>query len=201
MKGILKMNCQKFSNLLFLLRKEKNLTQQNIADKLHISNKTVSKWERGLGFPDILLLPKLSKLLDVDIEKMLKGDLESSQKDIGKINKINFYVCNNCENTIVSTTESDIFCCGRKIEKNKIIENNSDITINEFENEFFIKIDHEMKKNHYISFICIVYFDKYLFIKLYPEQFAETYIPYIRKKFDIYYYCNNHGLFRKKFKK
>ena len=47
MKGTTAMNCHKTGNLISSLRKEKGMTQQELADTLHISNKTVSKWETG----------------------------------------------------------------------------------------------------------------------------------------------------------
>ncbi|HCR83676.1 MAG TPA: XRE family transcriptional regulator, partial [Lachnospiraceae bacterium] len=54
------MDCVKIGKLIAKLRKEKNLTQRNIADALGIQNKTVSKWECGLGCPDLSLWPELS---------------------------------------------------------------------------------------------------------------------------------------------
>lgn len=54
------MDCVKIGNLIAKLRKEKKLTQRNIADALGIQNKTVSKWECGLGCPDLSLWPEQS---------------------------------------------------------------------------------------------------------------------------------------------
>ena len=50
------MNPEKIGSLIFQLRKEKNLTQKQLGEKLGLSDKTISKWERGLGCPDISLL-------------------------------------------------------------------------------------------------------------------------------------------------
>ena len=58
------MNSSKVGKLILNLRKEKNMTQKEVADKLNISDKTISKWERGLGYPDISLLSKLSNIFD-----------------------------------------------------------------------------------------------------------------------------------------
>lgn len=57
-----------------LLRKEKNLTQASLAEKLNISNRTVSKWENGDGFPDITILPELAEALGVSVDELLKGE-------------------------------------------------------------------------------------------------------------------------------
>ncbi len=57
------------------LRKSKNITQRELANKLGISDKAVSKWERGLGIPDVSLLTKLSIILDIDVESLLAGNI------------------------------------------------------------------------------------------------------------------------------
>lgn len=69
------MDCSKVGNLIRALRNEKAMTQRQLADAMNISDKTISKWERGLGCPDVSLLPELSSLLGVDIEKILSGEL------------------------------------------------------------------------------------------------------------------------------
>lgn len=56
-----------------LLRKEKGLTQTALAQKLNISNRTVSKWENGDGFPDITILPEIADILDVTVDELLAG--------------------------------------------------------------------------------------------------------------------------------
>lgn len=56
------------------VRKEKNMTQKELADKLYISDKAVSKWERGLSMPDIGIIDKLSEILEVSVSEILKGE-------------------------------------------------------------------------------------------------------------------------------
>lgn len=67
------MDYQKVGLLIATLRKEKGLTQKELADKLGITDRAVSKWERGLGCPDVSLLDDLSRILDVSILEILKG--------------------------------------------------------------------------------------------------------------------------------
>jgi transcriptional regulator with XRE-family HTH domain len=67
------MNYEKIGILIASLRKEKGLTQKELADKLGITDRAVSKWERGLGCPDISLLDDLSRILDISILEILKG--------------------------------------------------------------------------------------------------------------------------------
>ena len=53
------------------LKKKKNMTQSDLAEKMNVTDKAVSKWERNLSCPDISSIPKLSEILDVSVEKLL----------------------------------------------------------------------------------------------------------------------------------
>ena len=64
------MDASKIGELIYQLRKEQQLTQAQLAEKLAISDKTISKWERGLGCPDISLLGELAKILGIDVQKL-----------------------------------------------------------------------------------------------------------------------------------
>ncbi len=61
------------------LRKKQGLTQQQLADKLNLSNKTISKWESGNGSPDISNLPVLAETLGISVDELLKGDIIDSE--------------------------------------------------------------------------------------------------------------------------
>ena len=69
------MDIEKVSKAITYLRKRSNLTQKDLADRLGISDKAVSKWERGLSLPDVSLLGKLSIILDTDTDSLLSGDV------------------------------------------------------------------------------------------------------------------------------
>ena len=69
------MNDNKIGAALSFLRKRAGYTQKDLADRIGISDKAVSKWERGLGLPDISYLRKLSILLDTDSDSLLAGDV------------------------------------------------------------------------------------------------------------------------------
>ncbi len=193
------MDCTKVGKLLYDLRKEKHMTQKEIADKMNISDKTVSKWERGLGCPDISLLSELSDIFDVNIEKILQGDLSINDTDGGNMKRIKFYVCSACGNIITSTGLGEISCCGRKLESLQVQEINEEhnMQATQVENDYYITFNHEMTKEHYISFIAYVMFDRVHLVKLYPEQNAEVRIPIMRKG-ELYYYCSKHGLMKQK---
>lgn len=68
------MNNQKIGAFIARLRKEKDLTQAALAEKLSVSNRTVSKWENGDGLPDISILPQLAVALDVSVDELLRGE-------------------------------------------------------------------------------------------------------------------------------
>ena len=189
------MDCSKVGKLILGLRKEKDMTQKQLADAMNISDKTISKWERGLGCPDVSLLRGLSEVLNVDIEKILLGDLEPNNADGGNMKKIIFYMCPNCGNTLTSIGESDVSCCGRKLMPliPKPVDEIHKLTVEEIENDFYITFTHEMSKKHYINFIAYVAYDRVLFIKLYPEQGSEVRFPKMYGG-KIYMCCNQHGL-------
>ena len=196
------MNPEKIGSLIFQLRKEKNLTQKQLGEKLGLSDKTISKWERGLGCPDISLLRDISKIFNVNIEKILLGDLQENDINGGNMKRIKFYVCPNCGNVINSTGDGDFSCCGRKLEAlvPKVMDENHSINIEEVENDYYVEINHEMTKDHFISFVAYVTYDRVLLIKLYPEQSPTVRIPRLCGKFErgkFYMYCNQHGLLMK----
>ena len=109
------MDYEKIGSLICKLRKEKGLTQKQLGDKLHLSDKTISKWERGLGCPDISSLQSLADILGVNTEKILLGELNQKDLDGGNMKKLKFYMCPDCGNIIISTSNSEVSCCGRKL--------------------------------------------------------------------------------------
>ena len=80
LKGELEMNQQKLGELIYDLRKEKNMTQKQVADLMNISDKTISKWERGLGYPDVSLLPELANLFGVSVDNLVSGEIKINQQ-------------------------------------------------------------------------------------------------------------------------
>ncbi|MDD3306983.1 MAG: helix-turn-helix domain-containing protein [Acetobacterium sp.] len=197
------MDCTKVGILLKALRKEKEMTQKQVADQMHISDKTISKWERGLGCPDVSLLRELSELFEVNIEKILLGDLELNDMETGNLKRIKFYVCPNCGNVISTTGDAELSCCGRKLASlvAKPADGEHTAIVEDDDGEYYITFDHEMSKAHFISFVAYVSADRSLFVRLYPEQTAAVRLPKMSggklgKKFGskLYYYCSKEGL-------
>lgn len=74
MKEVVVMDYEKIGEFIFKLRKGKNLTQKQLAEKLNVTNKAISKWERGLGAPDVSLLRQLSEILEISVNELLLGE-------------------------------------------------------------------------------------------------------------------------------
>lgn len=193
------MDCKKTGSLIAKVRKEKNMTQVELARKLNISDKAVSKWERGLGCPDVTLLNELAEVLGINVKDILSGELITNDVDGGNMKRTKFYVCQDCGNVITSSSEVSLSCCGKNIKElipRKEKDEEHELIVETIDNEFYIHMDHDMTKEHYISFIAYVTSDKLYINKLYPEQNAEVRFRKCGHGI-LYAYCNQHGLLRK----
>ena len=190
------MDNEKIGNLIYKLRKENRMTQLQLAERLHISDKTVSKWERGLGCPDVSLLTDLSRVFGVDLEKLLSGQLDANEETGGNMKKLKFYVCPECGNVITAVTEAGISCCGRKLQPMEAVKASDEekLSVENIENDYFISSNHPMEKEHYISFVAFLTGDTLTFKKQYPEWDLQVRIPG-RTHGKLLWYCTEHGLF------
>lgn len=193
--GVQHMDCSKVGRLILTLRREKGMTQKTLAESLHVSDRTISKWERGIGCPDVSLLGQLSALLEVNVEKILAGDLELNHMDQGNMKKIKFYLCPDCGNIVCCTGEAEISCCGRKRAPllPRTVDEAHTACVQTVDDECYITLEHEMTKEHYITFAAYVTYDKVLWVKLYPEQAAEIRFPRLHGG-TLYLCCNRDGL-------
>ena len=195
------------------LREKKKMTQEELAQKIFVTSKAVSKWETGKGFPDIGLLESLGKTLGVSVIELLSGENIINQNKACNMRRGKFYVCPVCGNIIHTTGEAVISCCGitlpaqeaetvceqencGQLSENEMShpENEHSINVQTIEDEYFVTLNHPMTKNHYISFVAAISDQGIQMVKLYPEAPAEARfkIAGIRK---LYAYCNHHGLF------
>lgn len=190
------MDTGKVGALIKRLRTEKGMTQKQLAETMNISDKTISKWERGLGCPDVSLLRELSTVLKINVEKILSGSLEPNDADGGNMKKLKFYLCPACGSALTSTGESEVSCCGRKLAPFTPAPADAahSFTVEEVEEDYYVTFRHEMTKAHYISFLAYVCTDRVLLVKLYPEQGGEVRFPKMRGG-RVYLCCGVHGLF------
>lgn len=192
----MKMNSYITGAVIKKLREQKNLTQTALANILNVSDKSVSKWETGKGYPDISLIEPISKALGISVIELLNGnDIKNTNKS-ANMNKLKFYVCPICSNIIASTGETVISCCGVTLPPNEaeMPDENHTVTIENVEDEYYVTVNHEMSKTHYISFIAALSDNGCEIVKLYPQ--GESSARFKRSRTNkIYYYCNHHGLF------
>ena len=181
------------------LREKKGFTQAELAEKLGVSSKAVSKWETAKGLPDIALIEPLANVLSVSVMELMTGNAVVNKNIASNILRSKFYVCPLCGNIIRTVGDAVISCCGITLPPLEAEEtdNEHNITIEIVEDEHFITINHNMTKEHYISFIAHITYDRVQFVKFYPEGNAETRLN-LRGGRWLYFYCNKHGLMKTK---
>lgn len=82
----------KIGALISSRRKQYNMTQKDLADKLGVSNRAVSKWETGEGYPDISILPALAQILNLTVDELLKGEPTKSPSTESKVSALDEYM-------------------------------------------------------------------------------------------------------------
>ena len=178
------------------LREKNHLTQAELAEKLCVSDKAVSKWETGKGYPDISLLEPIARAFRVSVTELISGNAVSNGNVSANMMRSRFYVCPVCGNTIHCMGEAVIHCHGVLLTPAEAEETDEEhmIFIERVEDEYYVRIDHDMTKKHYISFIAALSSDKIQMTKLYPEGNPEARFKMGGVK-QIFFYCNKDGLF------
>lgn len=190
------MNPEKIGGLIYALRKEHGLTQLQLAGKLHVSDKAVSKWERGGGCPDVSLLPGLAEVFGVNLEDLLSGERNANDLVGGNMKKLKFYYCTQCGNLVTATAEAAVSCCGKKLAAMTPVkaQEGEKLSVQKIENDYFITADHPMTKEHFITFVALLTGDSVLLRKQYPEWDLQTRIPQFGRGM-LVWHCTQHGLF------
>ena len=182
--------------LIRQLRTQAGLTQKQLADMVCVSDKAVSKWECGNGCPDISLLSELADALSTDVQTLLAGRIDKNESEIGNMKKTRFYVCRQCGNIITSTSEAAVTCCGSRLAplEAKKAEEADMLSVEDIGGELYITSDHEMTKEHYISFAAYLSDSSAAVYKQYPEWDMQIRMPLVRTG-RLVWYCTQHGLF------
>lgn len=178
------------------LREKRKLTQLQLAEKLMVSDKTVSKWETGRGYPDISLLEPLAAALGVSIAELLSGNAVTNTNVSANVLRGKFYVCPVCGNVLFGMGEAAVSCHGILLPPLEAEEPDEGhrAKAETVEDEYFLTIDHPMSKDHHILFAAAVSCDRVQLVKLYPEGNAEARFQKRSVK-KLYYCCNRDGLF------
>ena len=178
------------------LREKNKMTQLQLAEKLGVTDKTVSKWENARGLPDITLLGPIAEAFSISVTELISGNAIHNANVSANMLRSKFYVCPVCGNVIHSMGEAAILCHG--IQLIPLEAEPSDdyhmAFIERVEDEYYIRIDHSMTKDHYISFVAAVSSGDMQMVKLYPEGSAEARFK-IRGVRRIFFYCKRDGLF------
>ena len=181
------------------LREAKGISQGELAEQIGVGSKAVSKWETTKGLPDITLLEPLAKALSVSVMELMSGNTVINKNVAANILRSRFYSCPVCGNVIRSIGDAVISCCGITLPPLDAEETDEahEIRVEKVEDEYFVTVEHEMTKSHYLSFLCYLTHDRVQFVKLYPEGNAETRFRMQGTGY-LYMYCNKHGLMKKK---
>ena len=193
------MNTYVTSATIKQLREKQGLTQAELAEKIGVSSKTISKWETAKGLPDVSLLQPLAQALNISLIELINGEQITNKNISANLLRSKFYVCPICGNLLHSTGSAVVSCCGITLPALEAEEADAahGITIEPVEDEHFISIPHPMTKQHYISFVAFVSCDRMQIVKFYPEGNAETRLS-LRGGGYLYWYCNRHGLCKRK---
>lgn len=181
------------------LREKKGLSQTDLADILGVSSKTVSKWETARGLPDISLIEPLANALSVSVMELMTGDTVINKNMSSNMLRSKFYVCPVCNNIVRTVGDAVISCCGITLPplEAEAPDEEHRVSMEKVEDEYFITVDHDMTKEHFISFVAYLTSERVQFVKLYPEGNAQTRLN-IHGGGLLYLYCNKHGLMKQK---
>lgn len=193
---VIKMNQYVTGAVIKELREKNKITQLQLAERIGVSDKTISKWETGKGYPDITLLEPIANALSVSVAELISGNTVYNSNVSANMLRSKFYICPVCGNVIHGMGEAVIHCHGVLLQPAEAEETDEDhkIFVERVEDEYYVCIEHEMSKNHYISFIAAVSSDRMQMVKLYPEENAEARFKINGVK-KIFFYCNRSGLF------
>ena len=112
------MNAQKTGSLIAAIRKEQNRTQQDLSNELGVSSAAISKWERGIGFPDVSLIEPLATSLGITIAELFKGEriengdaneYENLLSDVVKVSKNEISKKKKISNWIIAITVAVLY--------------------------------------------------------------------------------------------
>ena len=161
------------------LRLERKMTQKMLAEQVNITDKAISKWERGLGCPDLSLIPELANILGVDTHCLLVGNIDANEFAGGNMKQTKYYVCTTCKNISLCSGAAEVSCCGKKLtalQAQKAADKDK-LTVAIIENEYYISSDYPMTKHDYISFVALATGESIQLVKQYPEWDLSLRIP------------------------
>lgn len=178
------------------LREKQGLNQQELADRLCVSGKAVSRWETGRGYPDLTLLESLARALNVSVAELLSGTDVTNTNPGGNMLRARFYRCPVCGNALFSAGEAVISCHGIALPPMEAepCDERHPLKIEVSEDEYYVSIEHEMTREHFVVFLAALSDNGVQLARLYPEGAAEARFRISRVR-RILVCCNRDGLF------
>ena len=179
------------------LREKQGMTQAQLAEKLSVSDKAVSKWETGAGYPDITLLEPIAGALRVSVAELLSGLAVENANVSANMLKSCFYVCPVCGNSIHAMGQVHVSCHGISLPPLTLepVDEGHGLRVACEADELFVQVEHPMSKLHHIVFLAAVSPDCAQIARLYPEGPAEAHFKRSGVG-DLYLYCNKDGLYK-----
>lgn len=181
--------------LIKRFRTELGLTQRELAERISVSDKAVSKWETGNGCPDVSLLSALAEVFGTDIQVLLTGEIDKNESEKGNMKKMRFYVCRECGNIITATSDAAVTCCGNRLTASepRKAEESEQLKVEDIGGEWYISAEHPMTKEHYISFVAYQSDSSFMMFRQYPEWNVQFTMPMYRTG-RLVWYCTECGL-------
>lgn len=178
------------------LREARGLTQKELGELIGVGDKAVSKWETGRGLPDISVLGLLAEALGVSMSELFAGTKTVNRNRSGNMQRSGFYVCPVCGNIIHSMGEGSFSCCGVTLPRLEAdaADHDHEVQIETIDNEYYVSLNHPMTRDHHISFMALLNWERLQLVKLYPEQDAAARFPRCGKG-TLLLYCKKHGLY------
>lgn len=179
------------------LREGLGMTQADLAQRIGVSDKAVSKWETGKGYPDITLLDPLAAALGVSVAELLSGCAVVNTNTSGNMLRSRFYACPICGNVITAVGEAHVSCHGISLPPLEAdpADDRHSAQVEMVDGELFVHSDHPMSKEHHLTFMAAVSTERVQFVRLYPEGPAQA--RFMRSMVrEVYLFCNRDGLFK-----
>lgn len=178
------------------LRERAGMTQAELAGRLGVSDKAVSKWETGRGYPDISLVESLAAELGVSAAELLAGCAVTNTNTAANMLRSQLYACPVCGNVLVATGACHVSCHGVTLPplEAEPAEGEHALELSMVEDELYVRSSHPMDKTHYASFLVAIGPDRVQLVRLYPEGSCEARFRRAGVR-DVYLFCRRDGLF------
>lgn len=143
------------------------------------------------------LLEGLARALEVDLARLLSGDLSPNDTDGGNMKRIQFYRCPSCGGILTGSGQAQVSCCGRPLLPlvPRTADDDHTLRAAPMEEELHLSFSHPMRKDHFLCFAALATLDRVALVRLYPEGGSELRIPHLRGGGKLYWCCSEHGLF------